>query len=826
MSYENKYRSICTFSKELDCSFVQNELKDFIRKHFSSYRDFISWLENYFSENIDCNLDLSNLSLFILEARERTVTIKDLRAIDLQNFKFLNREIGDEVIKYTVSNYNDKITELKEKQTDIQNKINNLYGKPSIDFELSLLKSELKKINDEIDFKTSSQYHNIHINQRIKWEIENPKYKCSKKVIEGLYLDKNIIIYPALWDGCYSVKCSISTDTVDRKLVLDECLFSVIPEKYEIIAFESDNEKSKNSIDYKTVENLQTDWNMYSNYLKQDFNLNYYHQLDVLEKVDDGIIIKGLDDNKNLIKYIAENFDNYYNYSFYKSYFDVVENEYITVTKEKLPVRRLYKNKIIIDKGHFGTYNLKNGWSGKLQLYRQYTDTNFRFNIENDNKFSVRLWLSNDEIRNKIAIGSHIYFENEFAKMYFKIISLKYIQIDDFQNSCLVELNLEDNGSLRFPDSRTGQNLLVELPEDLKYIFTNFENIGTKLYFQFDRIEVLVTDTKIRNNSDEVTLITSLGKQWDYIKKIKDNIDWFVDFNTDYGLVQINHNNIEITELDENRFKFTNIPNEILCKLTTDYKFLIADFDIINSNRQIHLDFDIDKNLDTNIIIDEKRLHSPYLNGFYIGGFENLKFTDILKIETKNKKIENIQVLGDDTNIKVKLIETLNELKLGIKFSFDEGTGLVLGIFESFYNNISDYIFKISEPLFVLDKCFPYIKNEKFEFSDYKNNSYLENGFIGNSFDIPKTNLYTSYQTDTFFIKKDTRVIFTITNKFKFLDTEFEWRLQKRDENDKLMVISNLNYLTWKFNERGTYTVILSDNKGNSISKTGWINVI
>ena len=102
------------------------------------------------------------------------------------------------------------------------------------------------------------------------------------------------------------------------------------------------------------------------------------------------------------------------------------------------------------------------------------------------------------------------------------------------------------------------------------------------------------------------------------------------------------------------------------------------------------------ENLDTNIIIDEKRLHSPYLNGFYIGGFENLKFTDILTAETKNKKIENIQVLGDDTNIKDKLLETLNELKLGIKFSFDEGTGLVLGIFESFYNNISDYIFKIS----------------------------------------------------------------------------------------------------------------------------------
>lgn len=938
MNYINfkywKYRSICSFD-DSDCD-LDPEIIDFLRENFESYQDFIDWLENYFPK--ECNVDISNIGFFLLEARERPISIKDVRGVPISFFNVFKNQnkhencIGCEVCEYTQwtnhehltssitcdlpEPYNETcdihppkihtwITKTSETENckNCKNCVNDIYNKTSIsypcrkvkkwtiadfqnakwklnkyskldeliqtknsletninsilnsgltniniDIELLQYQNDLKQVNNLISLEKSMRHHNIHDNQRIKWEIENPDEPCSKKVIEGIFKEKNVIFYPALWEGCYNVKCSITTDTVDRKLIVEDCFFRIIPEEYEIIALEKDNPKSNKSVNYNNIKDLQTDWNKYYNYLKQDFNLNYYEQHDIIEITNNGFIIDG-SENHNLVEFIHENWNNYYNFYVAKSWFDVDENNnYVSSTKFHVPVDAINLTKIDVSKNWFPGITLDQNWTGYIKLYQMLQTTDFVFNMNDEDFPDLYLKVSDDEIKTKFYIGAPITFKNEHAEMYYIIQDIKYSQVPNDVGYYL-EIKLGDNGSLRFPDSRTNQ-LNQNLPEDLEFVYTFFESPGTTLIYKYDQFKLFVNSIKSFSNSYEFT--TSLNDVWDYVKKYRE-LDWYIDFDIDFGLVEIPTKDIEIEELPNNKFEFKNVPPEILCNITKQYKFLLAPFDIINSNKNIHLDYtQALKNNPSDIMVGpQHRLHSSVLNGFYLIGWNDLTLANTINIKTWKGEYNDIQIFSNNYEMLQNLITTMNDLDCGIHFSFDDNTQLIQGIFlTDVYENM---FFEINGPLHIIkslnelenaiDEILPieddkliipghgWIKNVKFEFADYNNENYLQ--FVRNMpeltqdyHDLINTNIYSSNHTKWFTITNGTRMIFTISNVSKFKTVDFEWQLIKRDAGNKLMVKSNLKHLTWYFNERGNYSIILKDSKNNETTLLGWINVI
>ena len=96
------------------------------------------------------------------------------------------------------------------------------------------------------------------------------------------------------------------------------------------------------------------------------------------------------------------------------------------------------------------------------------------------------------------------------------------------------------------------------------------------------------------------------------------------------------------------------------------------------------------------------------------------------------------------------------------------------------------------------------------------------------SFDPERTNIYGE---NKFAIKRGTPLFVSITNKdlFDELFYNFEWKLF--DINDRLLLISNANFITYLFSKTGNYTVKLTithkkTGQKKQLTKLNWIQVV
>ena len=217
--------------------------------------------------------------------------------------------------------------------------------------------------------------------------------------------------------------------------------------------------------------------------------------------------------------------------------------------------------------------------------------------------------------------------------------------------------------------------------------------------------------------------------------------------------------------------------------------------------------------------------------GFYLLNWEgiNLNNSPALIINGKEYLIDvNFRSL-------VQVIDQLNGFNTMYEFHYDKWKNAIYAVSkwqDGAINTISARVLQV----YGIDDDFVesgWVAKEKFEFLGIDNppiNFYLNEKdpqFMRGSFDIERTNIYGDKK---FVIKRETPLFISITNKCLFdpIFFDFEWRMY--DLDNKLILMSNTNFITYLFSETGNYTVDLTithkkTKQNKYLKKLYWIQV-
>lgn len=458
------------------------------------------------------------------------------------------------------------------------------------------------------------------------------------KTIEGLVKDLRNVLYIAYTEGKFNVKVDIYDNTNAPKIVKEDGLFEVIEEPLQIYAFENENEFIERPSDY--LSGFDWEDTEYIHYLNQFFIKDYLQYFTFQ-----------FDNNKNLViendfwRYFRQYSKNWDNVYFMKSHFEIPK-------RLESPVEYTEGNKIRITKQENQVLpdNLVN-WHGYALGYRKYISYSFNLEKVSEDIGKITLNVSEDYMKSRFKICNYIVLYGKFYVTHETLEDYKVIReineeetemvfpiLDvfiDYEKS-IVELYVQDNGSLVY-----GENLNIIPDNEFLHNFTNKKN--NNFHTSWYRLEYYYNAETFRVNTieeDDFSLILYTEyKQSVLEKKYFD----FICLNVQSGLLSLKIENGNIIKNED-----------VLCKLSNDYKIVAAPFDWKNAWERI------------NFNLLDKRYHSAPLQTFYIDDFNKLN-SNSRPILIIDGKYFHFTIPNDPTKEKYQLvIDALNDISYSI----------------------------------------------------------------------------------------------------------------------------------------------------------------
>lgn len=228
---------------------------------------------------------------------------------------------------------------------------------------------------------------------------------------------------------------------------------------------------------------------------------------------------------------------------------------------------------------------------------------------------------------------------------------------------------------------------------------------------------------------------------------------------------------------------------------------------------------------------EQVSFRSDTQKGFYLLNWEgiNLNNSPALIINGEEYLI--------DVNFRglTQIIEQLNGFNTMYEFHYDKWKNAIYAVSKWQDGKVNEVSARVLQVYDVDDDFVEsgWIAKDKFEFLGIDNppiDFYLSERdpqFMRGSFDIERTNIYSEKK---FAIKRGTPLFISITLKdvFDKMFYDFEWNLF--DINDRLLLKSNTNFITYLFSETGNYTVDLTithkkTKQEKYLRKNAWIQV-
>lgn len=800
--------TINSFSSENNVD-INTHIKNFIREHFTDFDDlrmFVELFNGAYSSNVT---DVCKVAFFLLFANEDDICWNDLPNIPWQFFepvKFNCNTLQQSQVFNNDETHGNSLA---------SNNFLNLYWFNVRGVDCDETSEEAAPANSYPMIHFTWDTFNIHKNQRVRWNIKHQEIDYQHQ-IEGLYNDVGTILLPMLFDGKYDVRCDISDDTNTYQTVQKDDMFEVINEDFEIFAFENnvENEHIERESDY-----IKLGWDdhylQYGNYLRQDFILPYMKSYNITKRWDDIHPMFVINDSY-VANYFNRNIKNWDNLYLVNSHYN---KKTYTYKIESINSSLISTQRIDIN-GNTPVELFNQGiWDTYAVIYNKLTidnSTDVRFVIcpETD-EYNLKIYNVEDYKKNSFATGQTIEMTalDAQGQEHVSLFRIEYSHIDYIHNVINIILDQQDKFNFNIIN-RTPINIEPDLIENLltwTQLTVRYNKISSRILF-------------ISNNANKINWTTSINKNYLQQLNVADREKLFADFVSNPGIEKIPIENVRLDILDPGVYSI-NVNEDLYCRLSDDYKLVLAPFDWYNANNNIHFSF------------LHPEYHSDITTGFWIYGWENittntntaLKIGDI----TYDLKIEDIPFVANELELNTlkrnKLLNKLNSIDCGFYFYFHEDRQLIEAVSTSVreIEKISAQVIQILDDVKTTEPVFDNLSDKYFEFKasqDLKTYKSTLNTFAKNN-----TNIYNK---DPFIIQTNTCLFITISNQgvFNTTDWRFEWQLFD-NVNNKMLCKSNLHYILYRFDKSSQYSIAvkLINKKSNQVilkELVGWFNVI